>query len=97
MAEQQVQYQDLLEDNRQLQDQYDISLRDNFEVTEFLRHEILTKDGKIASLKSKMEEVGLALAQACHLHLLMGATLVCCLVYNACLHCHIAVTSIHVA
>ena len=43
--------------NRQLQEQHEVSLRDNFEVTEFLRREILTKDGKITLLQSKMEEV----------------------------------------
>lgn len=57
LAEQQVQYQDLVQQNRQLQDQHDNSLRDNFEVTEFLRREIISKDEKIASLQSKMEEV----------------------------------------
>lgn len=58
LAEQQVRYQELVEDNRQLQDQYDISLRDNFEVTEFLRREIVAKDEKVASLLGKMDEVG---------------------------------------
>lgn len=58
LAEQQVRFHELLEENRQLQDQHDISLRDNFEVTEFLRREIVTKDEKISSLQGKMDEVG---------------------------------------
>ena len=57
LAEQQVRYQELLEENRQLQDQHEVSLRDNFEVTEFLRHEILAKDEEISSLHAKMDEV----------------------------------------
>lgn len=47
-----------MEENRQLQDQHDISLRDNFEVTEFLRREIVTKDEKISLLQGKVDEVG---------------------------------------
>lgn len=58
LAEQQVQYQELLEANKQLQEAHESNLRDNFEVTEFLRREITLKDEKIASLQSKMEEVG---------------------------------------
>ena len=57
LAEQQVQYQELLQENRQLQEQLDNSLKDNFEVTEFLRREIISKDDKISSLQAKMEEV----------------------------------------
>ena len=53
-----MQYQELLEANKQLQESHDNNLRDNFEVTEFLRREITLKDEKIASLQSKMEEVG---------------------------------------
>ena len=57
LAEQQVQYSELVQQNRQLQEQHDNNLRDNFEVTEFLRREIVSKDEKIASLQNKMEEV----------------------------------------
>ena len=64
LAEQQVQYQDLLAANRKLQEQNDINLRDNFEVTEFLRREILTKNGKITLLESKMDEVLVLTTQA---------------------------------
>ncbi|DBB12993.1 hypothetical protein WJX82_004975 [Trebouxia sp. C0006] len=62
LAEQQVRFHELLEENRQLQDQHDISLRDNFEVTEFLRREIVTKDEKISLLQGKMDEVKTAAA-----------------------------------
>ncbi|KAL3138080.1 hypothetical protein ABBQ38_005310 [Trebouxia sp. C0009 RCD-2024] len=62
LAEQQVQYQELLEANKQLQEAHESNLRDNFEVTEFLRREITLKDEKIASLQSKMEEVNKAAA-----------------------------------
>lgn len=63
LADQQVQYQELVTANRLLQEQHEVSLRDNFEVTEFLRREILTKDGKITLLQSKMEEVTWPLGQ----------------------------------
>ena len=52
-----MQYQELLEDNKQLQEQHDNSLKDNFDVTEFLRREIASKDERVASLQTKMEEV----------------------------------------
>lgn len=52
-----MQYQELVQQNRQLQEQHDNNLRDNFEVTEFLRREIMSKDERIASLQGKMEEV----------------------------------------
>ena len=67
-----MQYQELLQDNTQLQQQHDNSLKDNFEVTEFLRREIISKDDKISSLQAKMEEVvsrsGLAVQHNMFLH-----------------------------
>ena len=56
-----MQYQELLQANKQLQESHDNNLRDNFEVTEFLRREITLKDEKIASLQGQMEDVGVTM------------------------------------
>ena len=57
LQQQQTKYHELVAENRRLQEQHDAMQKENFEVTEYLRREILAKDEKAAAQEVKIEQV----------------------------------------
>lgn len=57
LQQQQTKYHELVAENRRLQEQHDAMQKENFEVTEYLRREILAKDEKAAAQEAKIEQV----------------------------------------
>lgn len=57
LADTKTQYNKVTDENRTLLKQLDDTQRENYEVTEYLREELLSKTGRIAQLEAEVAQV----------------------------------------